>query len=276
MIQVVLNLADPATLRRFLGRHGIEPSKGLGQHFLCSEMVVNAISERLQGCRSLLEIGPGPGILTTKLSEQSERMVALELDSRMAAALAESAPRAEVRFVDALKSDLSEILEVLPEPRGVVSNLPYYITGPLLTHIAGASSRWDKAVLMMQKEVAERILAQPGNSDRGSLSVYLQAQFSIDKVCDVPAGAFLPPPKVESTVLELVPLRLGYPQEFFDFVRSGFRQPRKTLANNLLASGFVREEIFGRLASAGLDDRIRPHMLTQDEWLTVFNKRMLR
>jgi len=197
-------------------------------------------------------------------------MIALEVDSRMAAALAESAPRAEVRFVDALKSDLAAILVELPRPRGVVSNLPYYITGPLLTRVAEVWRSWDKAVLMMQREVADRILAEPGNSDRGSLSVYLQAQFSIIKVRDVPPDAFLPAPKVSSTVLEFVPLGISIEPAFFDFVRSGFKQPRKTLANNLFAAGRSRALVAEALRIAGLDDRIRPHMLSFEQWKTLF------
>ncbi|HVT14356.1 MAG TPA: 16S rRNA (adenine(1518)-N(6)/adenine(1519)-N(6))-dimethyltransferase RsmA [Fimbriimonadaceae bacterium] len=264
-----MNLTDPSELRAFLARHGIFAAKGLGQHFLCSGKVAEAIRLRLAGMRGLLEIGPGPGILTSVLSSNGERMIALEVDARMLPALAESAPTAEVRLGDALEQDLAAILGELPSPRGVVSNLPYYITGPLLTRIAEAASNWDKAVLMMQREVATRILALPGNSERGSLSIYLQAQFAIEKVCDVPPGAFLPPPKVESTVLELVPLRTAFEPGFFDFVRAGFKQPRKTLANNLVASGMGREEATIRLERAGLDERVRPHMLSLAEWQSV-------
>lgn len=264
-----MNLSDPSYLRAFLARHGISAAKGLGQHFLCSGKVVEAIRLRFAGFNGLLEIGPGPGVLTSALAESREKVIALEVDSRMRAALAESAPTADVRFVDALSADLGAVLEDLPTPRGVVSNLPYYITGPLLTRIAECSRHWDKAVLMMQKEVAERILAEPGNSDRGSLSVYLQSQFAIAKVILVPPGAFLPPPKVESMVLEFVPLRVEHSPRFYEFVRAGFKQPRKTLANNLLAIGLSREEIDSRLSRAGLDDRVRPHMLTLEAWMSI-------
>ncbi len=258
-----MNLADPGFLKQFLARNGISASKGLGQHFLCSGKVVEAISRRFEGFSGLLEIGPGPGVLTAPLSV-GRRMIALEVDPRMVAALRESAPSADVRIADALVSDLSAILGELPEPRGVVSNLPYYITGPLVTRIAEARSSYDKAVLMMQKEVAQRILAKPGDSARGSLSVYLQAQFDIDKVCDAPAGAFLPPPKVDSIVLELRRNSEVFAPSFFAFVRGAFKQPRKTLANNLLAMGVASPA--EELERAGLDHRIRPHALTLDQW----------
>jgi 16S rRNA (adenine1518-N6/adenine1519-N6)-dimethyltransferase len=264
-----LNLSDPNSLRAFLARHGISASKGLGQHFLCSGKVVEAISSRVASCRGLLEIGPGPGVLTAALSEQCEKMIALEVDTKMAKALAESAPKAEIRLADALKTNLLETVAELPEPRGVVSNLPYYITAPLVARIAEASSKWDIAVLMMQKEVAARIVAPPGDSDRGSLSVFLQSQFSIEKVCDVPPGAFLPPPKVDSTVLEFRPLRVAMDDSFYAFVRAGFKQPRKTLANNLVAMGLSRAEIESRLSNAVLDERVRPHALTLEQWKEI-------
>jgi 16S rRNA (adenine1518-N6/adenine1519-N6)-dimethyltransferase len=256
-------------LRAFLARYGISASKGLGQHFLCSGNVVEAISLRLAECKGLLEIGPGPGVLTAALSEQCEKMIALEVDPKMGRALAESAPRADVRLADALKTDLFKTLSELPMPRGVVSNLPYYITGPLVARIAEASTDWDIAVLMMQREVAARIVAPAGDADRGSLSVFLQSQFRIEKVADVPPSAFLPPPKVDSTVLEFRPLGVTMDDAFYAFVRAGFKQPRKTLANNLLAVGLARDEIESRLKAAGLEARVRPHALTLEQWRSI-------
>ncbi len=250
----------------FLKRHGLSPSKGLGQHFLSSSKVVSRIADRFEGFAGLLEIGPGPGVLSQGLSERVEDFVAIELDVRMRAMLAESAPRVRLVVGDALQVDFDQILESLPEPRGVVSNLPYYITGPLLQKIAEARESWSKAVLMMQKEVGVRILAAPGSRERGSLSVYLQALFEVNKVCDVPAGAFLPPPKVDSVVLELVPRAVSYSEEFFAFVRGGFKQPRKTLANNLAAMGYKRSLV----VEAKLDELIRPQSLSLSEWEEIF------
>ncbi len=266
-----MNLYDPATLHKFLSRHGLSPTKGLGQHFLCSETVVGAIVASLDGINGLLEIGPGPGVLTAPLSARTERMVALELDPRMVAALMESAPAADVRQADALQTDICAILKELPEPRGVVSNLPYYITAPLLTRISEARGHFGKAVLMMQKEVAQRVLAGPGNSDRGSLSVYLQACFSLRKLADAPAEAFLPPPKVDSTVLELVPTAEDDDPALFRLVRGGFTQPRKTLANNLSSSlSLPREQVLRAIGEAGLGEKARPADLTLENWRTLF------
>lgn len=255
-----MNLARPEDLRAFLDRHGLSPKKGLGQHFLCSERVVRAIAEAA-GNRSVLEIGPGPGILTQALSADRP-VLALELDERMRVPLGESAPTAEVVFGDALTTDLRELLQRLNKPRAVVSNLPYYITGPLLERIAEVSDLWEVAVLMMQREVAKRILAPVGDSERGAVSVRMQAEFAIRRVADAPAGAFLPPPKVDSTVLAFEPSGPRMASELVALVRAGFTQPRKTLMNNLGSAGYDRELV----VAAGLERNIRPHQLSLASW----------
>lgn len=263
----MLDLTDPGTLKAFLGRHGVTADKRLGQHFLCSSRVVDAIEQRLSSCKGVLEIGPGPGVITSRMDAIAEKAIAIELDARMIEALGESAPNTDVRQLDALKADLSAILAELPEPRGLVSNLPYYITGPLLTAISEARSSYTKAVLMMQKEVAERVLAGPKTSARGSLSVYLQSQFEIDRVVSAPAGAFLPPPKVDSTVLEFRPLAIDRSDAFFKMVRIGFTQPRKTLVNNLVSGySLTRDQALERIRGAGLSDLARPQELSMGEW----------
>ncbi|MBC8066287.1 MAG: hypothetical protein H7Y17_15765 [Chlorobia bacterium] len=168
---------------------------------------------------------------------------------------------------NALKSNLLAILQELPEPRALVSNLPYYITGPLLTRIAEARIGFEKAILMMQKEVAERVLAGPKTSARGSLSVYLQSQFEIEKVTNAPAGAFLPPPKVDSTVLEFRPLPIERTDAFFKLVRLSFTQPRKTMVNNLVSGyAITRDQALIILKAATLPDLARPQELTMEEW----------
>lgn len=270
-----MNLADPATLQRFLASQGIHATKELGQHFLCSLPVVEAIVGRVESCPGILEIGPGPGVLTSPLSEAAAKMIALEVDDRMIRALGKSAPKAEVLRMDALKVDLSEILARLPEPRAVVSNLPYYITSPLIESIARARANFSVAVLMMQREVAHRIAAPPRSGERGSLSVFLQAVFDVDHVAEVPAAAFVPPPKVASTVLSFVPKAgVAFPDGFFDFVRLGFAQPRKTLINNLISGRRLSRDAAAELvAAAGLVPTARAQELTQDDWLTLFGLR---
>ncbi len=265
-----MDLTKPQELQALLSRHGILAKKSLGQHFLCSRPVVDKILEAACNASSVLEIGPGPGVLTSALASKYEKVVALEIDERMIAVLAESARSAEIRQIDALKSDLKDVLKEMPEPRVLVSNLPYYITGPLLAKIEDARGQYSHAVLMMQKEVGDRILAVPGDSNRGSLSVCLQHHFEIEKVADVPPGSFWPPPKVKSIVLKLVPR----PESRLDssvltsFVKQGFQQPRKTLINNLSAL-FEKTSVANALGKLKLTHTIRPHMLTESNWLDL-------
>ena len=225
----------------------------------------------LDGIEGALEIGPGPGILTGELCRKVRQVVALEVDERMVAPLAEIAPTAHVQIGDALQRDLGGILDNLPTPRAIVSNLPYYITGSLVGQIAAAREHFDRAVLMMQKEVAMRILSPAGGSERGSLSVYLQFLFTIEKVADASAALFLPPPKVDSTVLLFRPRHLTDSKEVQDrilfLVRIGFAQRRKTLTNNLVAGRLAdREKAIAWVEAAGLKPNSRPQELSEAEW----------
>ena len=248
-----MRLDEPSVLRAFLARHGLRPDKGLGQHFLVSASAVDAIVAAATPSRGILEIGPGPGVLTGPLSEAAEHLVAIELDATMPRLLRESAPKAEIVRADALQADLRAILDGIPTPRAVVSNMPYYITGPLLGRVADVRDAFDVAVLMMQREVADRILAKPGGRERGALSVALQSQFEIARVANVPAGAFLPPPKVDSAVLRLVPRLDGLSEEVLRLVRIGFAQPerrsRTTSSRACGSSGTRRSRGWRRSAS---------------------------
>jgi 16S rRNA (adenine1518-N6/adenine1519-N6)-dimethyltransferase len=265
----VVDLAAPGALARVLSRHGIRAEKDLGQHFLTDFAVVQSILEASEPAGSFLEIGPGPGILTQGLSRRAPTL-ALELDPRMTAVLAETAPNAEVRQADALQVDLAGLLHDLPRPRVLVSNLPYYITGPLLERIGAARAHLERAVLMMQREVAERIAAPAGHSDRGALSVFVQRSFALDFVRAVPPEAFLPPPRVHSSVLRFTPRpfdpsRDGAP--FDRLVRIGFSNRRKTLANNLgVGYRASRETVNSWLGAAGIAEKARAQELTEDQW----------
>ena len=265
-----MRIDDPAKLKAFLRKHRIDANHGLGQHFLCSPKVVDKIIAATDGCASAIEIGPGPGILTAPLTDSVGQVVAIELDDRMLPLLSESAPTCRVVQGDALKIDLPDLIATLHAPVALVSNMPYYISAPLLQLAASLGTSIDRAVLMMQREVATRIMAKPGNRERGSLSVYLQAKFDMSLVADVPPGAFLPPPKVDSKVLLFVPKPDVYDPALFDFVRGGFGQPRKTLANNL--AQFGREAVTEAISAIGATATVRPHELTFPDWQSLFAK----
>ncbi|RYG44201.1 ribosomal RNA small subunit methyltransferase A [bacterium] len=257
----------PEALRRFLARHGLKAEKALGQHFLASPRVVEAIVEACSDLQGILEVGPGPGILTGPLSD-AHPVTAIELDTRMPILLRDSAPSAQVVIGDALEADLGALLDDLPGPRGLVSNIPYYITGPLLERFAAVRGRYSKAVIMVQREVATRLTAKPGHADRGALSVLLQAEFKITMVAQAPASCFLPPPKVDSTVLSLVP-RSESAEPIRNLVRLGFTQRRKTLANNLAGTYGGRDAMEDLLHELGIDVQARAQELSEREWLNL-------
>ncbi len=197
-------------------------------------------------------------------------MTAVELDDRVVGALRDIAPSASVTVADALAVDWREELTSITEPRAIVSNMPYNITGPLLTKVAECHDLIESAVLMMQREVAEKIVAQVGDRNRGSISVFLQLLFVIEPVCKVPPGAFAPPPKVDSMVLKLVPTGREIANEaaVFRTVRAGFSQPRKTVVNNLsslLGKGLVKSE----LVKLGYSETVRPHEIKLLDWITL-------
>ena len=265
-----MNLADAGELKGFLRKHGLKADKGLGQHFLCAPDIVQAIVQAAGNYSGCLEVGPGPGILTSFLAKNAEKMSAVEFDPRMVSLLADSAPKCKVIVGDALRVDLFEILNELPEPRVLVSNMPYYITGPLLARFSDVRSQLTTLVLMMQKEVGDKIVAEPKNRNRGALSVNIQSLFTVEMVVKAPGTAFMPPPKVDSVVLKLTPRSEIFPEGFTKVVKSGHMQPRKTLLNNL-GSTFRKEraEVYELLKGNGLFETARGFELTETQWVSL-------
>ncbi|MBX3096476.1 MAG: ribosomal RNA small subunit methyltransferase A [Fimbriimonadaceae bacterium] len=252
-----------ATLVDRVKQYGLLPDKRLGQHFLVAEAFVQRIVAAVPEGAGILEVGPGPATLTKALAE-SHAVTAVEADERWRTLLSDTVPEAKVVYSDALKTDLNSLLLELPEPRVIVSNMPYNITGPLLDVFMEQRSVVAKMVLMMQREVGDKILARPGNSARGALSVVMQRHYRISAQPHVPPGAFWPPPKVWSSVLEFTPRAdVEQDDDFVRLVRSGFKSPRKTLANNLRAN-----EIKIAIPESW-SPSIRPHELAEEQWLTL-------
>lgn len=266
---------ERVALTELLAKHGIRPDKKFGQHFLVSGKVISSIVSQLEGHNGVLEVGPGPGVLTRPMLEQGLEVVAVELDTRIVPVLQDNAPSVRLIVGGALETDLLSLIQTLPEPRAVVSNMPYNITGPLLEAFCGLRSQFKSAVLMMQREVAEKIVALPGDSGRGALSVVMQSLFEIKRVCAAPPGAFLPPPKVESTVLQFVPRALDLGDDahsqVLTVVRAGFGQPRKTILNNL-SKLWGREKAERAITEAGLTYELRPHQMTWEQWKAIGNR----
>lgn len=273
-------------------RLGLHPKRSLGQNFLFDEHHLARIAQAaaLTTDDIVLEIGPGLGALTTLLAQAAGRVVAVELDNRLIEFLETQLARfANVEIVhgDILELDPAQLLDGSAAPSlqdthppnafrpnyKVVANLPYYITSAVLRHLLEASIRPGVAVVMVQKEVAERICAEAGNLSLLAVSVQFYARPQI--VHRVPAGAFTPAPKVDSAVLRLnvypQPVVTDIePERYFRVVRAGFGQKRKQLGNSLSANlGLPKAQVLGALEAAGIDPRRRAETLTLDEWGTL-------
>ena len=192
--------------------------------------------------QTVVEIGPGAGAITGILAPRARRLVAVELDRDLAAHLRAQFPAIEVIEADILTVDL-DALRADKEKLRVVGNLPYYITSGILLHLFDFSTSIAGAVIMMQREVADRVIASPGSRDYGLLSATAQLYADIERILTLPPAAFMPPPDVHSTVLRLTMrprfAELGVePDTFLPFLRKSFAQKRKTLGKNLRAAGF--------------------------------------
>jgi 16S rRNA (adenine1518-N6/adenine1519-N6)-dimethyltransferase len=210
----------------------------LGQHFLVRQSILERIaaSACLEKAATVIEIGPGRGALTSHLLARADHVIAIEIDPVLVQYLRaefRDEPRLTLIETDVLKADLAQFGTVT-----VTGNLPYYITSPILQKTLALGEQLRRAVFLVQKEVAERLTAQPGSRDYGYLTVQTQLASSPELLFTVPAGAFRPPPKVDSAVVRLTPKsRADFPAldraAFLDFVGLSFRHKRKTIRNNL-------------------------------------------
>lgn len=257
--------------------------RALGQHFLADPGVAARIVEAVGATAADLvcEIGPGPGALTRALAIRAGRLVALEIDPALQAWLTQAArhwpeaARVEIRHADAREFDYEELRALRPSPAGrvlVVGNLPYSASKAILERLLDAHAALDLAVLMLQREVAERLAAAPGGRDYGALSVFWQRWADVTRLLVVPPAAFRPPPAVESAVVRATfgaASRLPVTDEaaFKRTVRAAFGQRRKTLVNALRGGGLGSpERLAVALAEAGIDGRRRAETLSLEEF----------
>lgn len=256
-----------------LRKDGVLPKKSLGQHWLISDKATERIASAAAQANSIIEVGPGFGALTFHLAATAENLIAIETDPSLVEYLQQEYPHAQIIHQDVIKADLAQLLQQIPSPRAIVSNLPYNISTRILGMIGDAQPHLDFAVLMMQREVAERIMAPVGDRRRGSLSVFLQSSFKIARLFGVPPGAFYPPPKVNSTVLRLDAINVTLDEQTLELVRAAFKSPRKTIMNNLIqASDLDRSDIEEALLASDVQPSTRPHEIENEEWKAIADK----
>ena len=251
------------------------PSRSrLGQNFLHDAQAIQRILAALGDCshRTVVEIGPGRGAITHQLVTRAARLLAIELDPELAAQLRLVLPAERVSVIqqNVLDFDFTAAAASAGQRLIVVGNLPYYITSPILLKLAASHTVIDHAVLMVQREVADRVTAAPGSRDYGLLSVTTQLYGPVESLFTLPPGAFSPPPQVHSTVFRwrFHPRfqEMGLDETaFLAFLRQAFALKRKTIANNLRAAGFSAESAAQALAAASIDPRSRAETLSVEQ-----------
>ena len=272
-------IASPEVVHYICKRFDIKMSKKLGQNFLIKRGIVDEIVKAadLQEGEPVLEIGPGIGTLTQGLAQSGANVTAIELDTRLLEVLDTTlAQYSNVTIVhgDVLKLDVPSIMN--NEPFKVVANLPYYITTPIIMSLLESRLPIERLVVMVQKEVALRMVAKPGTKDYGALSVAVQYYTKPDIVLDVAPKSFLPAPAVTSSVIRCVlrdkpPVDVVDEKLFFRVVKAGFAQRRKTFANTMKTTGLSKDRIEELLAKANIDGQRRGETFTLQEFADVAN-----
>jgi len=264
----------------------------MGQNFLADAGAADEIVSALGDVSNsvVLEIGPGKGALTEALARRAKRLIAVELDRMMATQLRfkyRLQPHVEIIEADVLKLDfrtvlnrtigpLNDLRPMKPSPARVVGNLPYYITSDILLRLFEFHDQFDVIVIMVQREVADRIAAVPGLRDYGLLSATAQLYTKVEKLFTLPPSAFSPPPKVHSTVLRMTvaprfaELRIK-PVEFIGFLKTAFAMKRKTLLNNL-KKDYREETVRDTLKAAGIRSDIRAEALPLERSAEIFRR----
>lgn len=277
-------LTDQAYMREVLSRHGFQFSKALGQNFItnpgiCPRMAAECGADEHTG---VIEVGPGMGVLTYELSQVAEKVVAVELDRRLFPVLNETladCDNVEIVEGDILKLDLAELID---EKFGgqevcVCANLPYYITSPVIMRLLESDLPLKSLTVMVQKEAAKRICAQPGTRECGAVSASVWYHSQPEILFNVSRGSFMPPPNVDSAVIRLdmrktPPVSVNDKEQFFQTVHAAFSQRRKTAANSVASAGrYTKPQVEAALEQNGIAKNIRAEQLTLEQLAALAN-----
>ena len=276
-----MDLCEIANIKYIQKKFGFRNSKSLGQNFLTNKQVIQDMVDAAEVGEGdlVIEVGPGIGVLTTGIAERAGKVIAVELDKALLPVLdftLAGYPNVEVINRDILKVDLPKLIEegLKDLPNGkvkIMGNLPYYITTPIITELLEKDLPVESITIMMQKEVADRVVASPGSKIYGALSVLVQFHCLPEEVVFVPKENFFPEPKVDSAVIKLTKLEkpsveVKDKELFFRLVRAGFGQRRKTLLNALGGGGFDKEKTKTCLELAGIDGGRRAETLSLEEF----------
>ncbi len=280
-------LTDISVIKRVMGEHNVTFSKGLGQNFLVNPTVcprmAEAVKDGANGKIGVLEIGAGVGVLTKELLERADKVVCVELDTRLFPVLNDTlAGYDNLTLIneDILKADLDSIIKEQFEGMEifVCANLPYYITSPVIMRLLEEKLPFNKIIVMVQKEAADRLCAKVGTRESGAVTVAVNYYAQARKLFDVSRGSFMPSPKVDSCVIQLDLTKKGDYQVtdealFFKMVKSAFAQRRKTILNSLSSGmGIGKDKITLAVENAGLSLTARAEALTMEELVTLSNK----
>lgn len=266
-----MSLADPKTLKNLLHTYNVHPAKYLGQNFLVDEQALQILvnASDLSKDDVIIEVGAGIGTITAELAVRAKKVVAVEKDKSLLPVLMETTKNcAGIKILneDILALENTEDLKNYK----LVGNIPYYLTAPLLRKFLEAENQPSLIVLMVQKEVAQRICADP--PDMSILAISVQVYAKPEIIAYVPRTSFWPTPKVDSAILKITPMKnkLFLQKNFFPIVRAGFLSPRKQLLNTLADNlPLDREKTKNLLRSAGVDPTRRAETLSVDEWIRL-------
>lgn len=270
-------------------KYGITANKKLGQNFLIDETVIDTIANASEICRDdlVIEIGPGLGTLTDKLLQKAGKVIAIELDERMITILRDRFfiyDHFEVVNEDVLKVDLKELIRKNKEKlklknAKIVANLPYYITTPIIMKLLEEKLNIESITVMIQKEVADRLTAIPGQKNSGSITYTVYYYATSEEILTVPNNSFIPEPEVESEVITLhlrkePPIKVADETKFFALIKAAFMQRRKTLLNAIGNSGLntTKQQLEQILQELNIDIKIRGEALTIDQFAKIAEK----